>query len=280
MVKNHRKIRNIRKSLNESILIPLRELFRREETIEEALELQDEFSIKSNLLTQLPEDYLSAFQFAPIQDHSFFVGRNQERNELKKALQRFREGRVCSVNITGEKGSGKSSFINVSEDIFKGYKVIRKEVTLTLTTSDELVAFFGSLFKQKNFRSIDDVKRHLLRTDRVIIILEGCHNFFIRIIGGFEALKDLLTLISMTNTRVLWLLTFNRFASNYLHKVVNLRNYFEYNIDLGPLTVAETEEMIDRRNQATDYMISFIPTRDQLTKCLNGMNGKRIQALM
>lgn len=84
-----------------------------------------------------------------------------------------------------------------------------------------------------------------------VICIDECERLFLRCVGGFRAVDRFLDLVTLTNHRVMWVLSFDRIAWMLLHRVRERRGYFRETIHLKPWTDGELRELVELRNEAT-----------------------------
>jgi len=216
----------------------------------------------SESLEKLPYVYQRLFSNLQLQDKRIFIGREQEIAKLTKAITYWSNNQISSVMLIGEKGSGTSSLVNIAiQNHSQSIKVYRKEISGTIYKEEDLLKLLLNILKLDNVKNFDELIETLNNSNEsTIIIIENIEDFFLRIVDGFKAINKLLEIITSTNTKVLWITTCNNFSWQYLKKVINIDDYFIFNIHLEELDHNIIEEIILSRHHISGYDLVFIPT--------------------
>ena len=157
---------------------------------------------------------------AEIKPASGITGFQKEIADIQTAIADFESGNNLNIAIISEPFSGKTTLIDEIER-FNIQKVTRIS--------------FSSIVKNKSeVLSSDDLKR--------IVILDHCDLLYMRKIGGFEILDEVLKQAVSSNN--LLITTWNLYSWNYLDEVVNLSKFFPVRIYLPKLTAGELKEII------------------------------------
>ncbi|MBN2412726.1 hypothetical protein JXQ31_13645 [candidate division KSB1 bacterium] len=220
----------------------------------------------SSFLTQtedkilhLPYIYQRLFRQEPLTDKRFFF-------EEPKALELFREsmndwlaGKPISVLLTGERGSGKTTILNVAEaDIFTGHKIIRINLDYTVFTEQGLFNVMRVAFAEPDINSLPELESKISQNEKKIIcIFENLHNLFIRTIDGFNAIERLLLLMSRTQHKVFWIATCAQYGFEYLDHVIKISKYFNRIVSPGFKNKDDIREIILKRHRMSGYNLTF-----------------------
>ena len=229
--------------------------------------MADYLSRVSESLEQLPYVYQRLFSNVQLSDERIFIGRKEETEKLEKAISYWQNNQMSSVMLIGEKGSGTSTIINI---VLKKMKVdsniFREEFSGTIYEEKDLLNHLKKILKLDSVNTKDELIETLNSSnERTIIVLENIEDFFLRVVDGFAALNLLMEIITSTNTKVLWITTCNSFTWDYLRKVININDFFIFNIKLADLNYEIVEKMILSRHQISGYKLEFVPT-EEITK--------------
>jgi two-component sensor histidine kinase len=194
---------------------------------------------------ELPALYKRLFRLEPLEDPRFLVGRDAEIGAMAQARRQWEEGRPISVCVAGARGSGKTSLLNCAHiALFNDLTVISGQFNRRIETPAELHAFLGSLFRVEVQQLLP-----FLQSEKRVVILEEVERTFVRKIGGFHALRALMSLISATSKNTLWILSLNQVALNFLESVISFEENFSHRINA--MAVAQehlTEAVLLRHN--------------------------------
>jgi len=212
-------------------------------------------------IAELPLIYRKLYSFEPLQDRRYLTGRNSAIARFKKSCVNWEKGLFSNTVFVGERGSGKTSLINMTKDI-PDPAIGRVVVSMDYTISD-ISILLDELCKALSLESVsntdDFIQCVLQMPDRKIVILEGFQNLYLRNINGFDAIESFLLILSRTSGKIFWIVTSSRYAWNYLAKVLNATEYFTDIIYCDRLSGQEIKELILIRHAMSGYDLLFEP---------------------
>jgi hypothetical protein len=214
----------------------------------------------------LPFIYRRLFDFNKEVDERFYIRKPEQFDRFKKGYELWRNNFPSSFAIVGEKGSGKSLFIALlMEEVLTKHDVIEINFEDTIWTADEITEQISDALKLDDTEKIEDLIAAIKRKKkRIVIILENIQNCYVRNISGFEAMEQLLLLISETNKEIMWTASSTRYGWLFLDKVLNIADYFTHTVETDSLNAQQIEELILKRHRASGYQLKFLP--DNATK--------------
>lgn len=202
---------------------------------------------------ELPAIYKRLFRLAPVEDQRFLVGREAEMTAAAQARAFWEEGRSVAILVAGARGSGKTSFLNCAcSAVFSDLPVVSGQFRERITTATGMRTFLSSFLDV----SVADL-RHLLQSEKRLIVLEEVERTFIRRIGGFDGLRTLLNIISATSKHTLWILSLNEVALRYLTKIVGMEEYFSHRINAMAVPPAHLRNAILLRHNLSGLRLHF-----------------------
>jgi hypothetical protein len=223
-----------------------------------------------NLHEKIPAPYLSQFSLPPcarggwgglepLAKEEFLVGRQEEYKTVQEALLRWCSGNSCSILNIGEKGSGKTSLINCFQKrFFSDFETLRGTIVKKLTTETEMVHYISQLFSLPENLTFDQLVQAINAGGKRIVILEGCHNLYLRRINGFEAFRLFLSLITQTNLKVMWILSMDEYAWRYLARAIPIDMLcFDHMINVQPMKKEDIREAIVTRHNDSGYQLRY-----------------------
>jgi len=244
--------------------------------VQKAADDYELISVK-NLHDRIPVIYSNLFSLKPLVKEEFLVGRQEEYNTLERALLQWNADKPCSVLHIGEKGSGKTSLINCFQKrFFSDFETLRGTIVKKLTTEAELVNYISQLFGFPENLTFEQLVQTINAGGRRIVILEGCHNLYLRQINGFDAFRLFLSLITQTNLKILWILSMDYYAWRYLMPVVPIDMLcFDYVINVQPMEKENIREAILTRHNDSGYQLRYL-ANDELRNKLRIQSKKNV----
>jgi hypothetical protein len=214
----------------------------------------------SSSMEKLPFVYRRLFAGDALTDSRIFIGREKEIEKLSKAYNYWQNNQISSVMLIGEKGSGTSSLISIALDKLSVPNTIyRKKSSKTIYKEEDLLTYLKELLEINRVASIDELIEQLQKLEtRIIVIVENFENFFLKVVEGFDTAKHMLEIVTSTSKNILWILTCNTFAWNYLDKVVGIKDFFIFNIHMTGLTERTLKEIILLRHNISGYDVTYL----------------------
>jgi hypothetical protein len=217
--------------------------------------LPEEFTVDLSA-KDLPLLYRRLFRFEPLQDPRFLVGREKEMGAITSARSIWERGRPVGIIIVGQRGSGKTSLINCSlRRILAGQDVVRGEFGRRLVTEAEMRIFLSTLMEAGDPAQLES----FLLSRRRVIILEELERSFLRQVGHYGALRELLRIIAATSSSVLWILSTNHIAFQFMNASVNLSQSFSHRINAGTAGIEDLHQAIMLRHNLSGLRLQFTP---------------------
>jgi hypothetical protein len=170
------------------------------------------------------------------------------------------------VAIVGEKGSGRTSLINIAEtNLLKQVKHYRISLPKNITTESALASIFSEVSPEKKPSSLDELEEILNSTTTPLaIVVENLQNLFIRTINGFDLIERFLLMMSRVPEKVFWIISCGVYMWNYLDSVLFINRYFYDLIFLDDLKPEVIEEIILTRHRLSGFDLEYQPSESDL----------------
>ena len=219
----------------------------------------DKANLESIRQLGLPEDYMAHFAFDSLNDEALFIGFDEELAIIDQAIQRWEDGLTSSFLLFGQRGAGKTTLLNIAVSrLFDDASVVTlSAIERKMTTAPELVSYLSNILEMEDVASFDDLSLKLLQGPRRAVILEGCHNLFLKCIGGLDAIQHLLWLIARTNHHILWGISLDQHARNYLGMWLPLNRLFHFEIGIQSWQPAELQMLLMQRHNQSGYRLRY-----------------------
>ncbi len=214
-------------------------------------------SLKLDLSARdLPAIYRRLFRPEPVEDPRFLVGREAEMAALTELRQMWEAARPAAAIVVGERGSGKTSLLNCAQvAVFQGVDLIRGKFQSRVRTAAEMRGFLQNLFGLRD----DAAFSHGLAGTRKVVVLEEMERSFLRQVDGYQGLKELLSLITATSERILWILVINRISFQFLDAAVGLGAFFSHRINTMSVEPEVLQNAILGRHNLSGLRLHYAP---------------------
>ena len=218
-------------------------------------EISDYLSETLTAVDKLPFVYQRLFKIEALNSFEFYVEREKPLMDLKRAYDKWGEGKFAPVVIIGEKGSGKTTLVSR----FQNLKEINEDiVTIHL------------LRKQHNpetlFQEIKKVvdehtksERETGQGNKKIIFVDNLERLFYAKVDGFEFMKKTFQLMSDTHQSIFWIFTCHRYSWDYINLCISAADFFAYHISLTDISDKNLKNIILKRNSVSGYNLVFNP---------------------
>ncbi|TYP92719.1 hypothetical protein LX73_2082 [Fodinibius salinus] len=210
-------------------------------------------------MQELPYIYRRLFNFDAKADQRFYVQALDSASILKKAYGQWQQSFPSTLAVVGEKGSGKSTFLNLTlEAEISDNQLIQLTMHDTIWTEDQLVEVLGDGLGIKSAQSIQEVVEIINGwSNRKVICIECIQNCFIRNLNGYEVIEKLCYLISETKNQVFWVVSCSRYSWRFLDKTVQLSDYFSHLTTTDRLDADQIKRVILNRHRSSGYTLHF-----------------------
>ena len=211
-------------------------------------------------IRSLPERYTSAFPLYPIyhEENAVILPRQKSVAEIAQQIEKWRITRQdSSLVLLGEKGVGKTTLLSLLEMELSG-NVHRYSIGQKLKSEKALVAELATAFGIEDCAPVvGAVASFLNQGDERVVLIDECHNIFLRTIDGYDAYEAFIRLVNVTSQNVFWVLVFNSFSFAFLNASKRRLHYFRKLHTLPTWTRDDLFELISKRNRQSGFEIEF-----------------------
>ena len=234
-------------------------LFRKSIELQKGEEGEDRESFES----EIPYEYKQLFDDRPLVDEPFLIERTDVIERIEETFREWKKRpRNGAVAVVGEQGMGKTTLLN--QMFFRWHEGTGQDVSF-VRLSDKINDCAGVCEFLSEFLGLEstpdnagDLVEAILDVPPRVLILDNCHHFFLRRIGGFEAIEMFMKIVSYTDHHHFWLLSFNGYTWSYLNRVRYRGHFFSDVVNLNGWKESEIQRMIQKRNDMDDTLsISF-----------------------
>jgi hypothetical protein len=208
-----------------------------------------------------PPSYLKEFDYYLSANSKIFVElENSPVEAASTVIQRWFDGYISDdlVILVGNRGMGKTTSIS---HIFENIKASRPAKLASVPAKTTTAFAFYEWLSKVLGHSISSVVEfqkfdHELE-GKVVFCVDDIQNLFLGSIGGFEAYRLFLEIISLKTEKIFWCLTVNSRSWSYLKGVFGAEHFYGKPITLSPWRDFEIQKLILNRHTQTSFKRSF-----------------------
>lgn len=232
----------------------------KEQLEEDRTDLATFLSETDDKIASLPFIYRRLFDFHKEVEERFYIRRTEQFDRVKKGYELWQNNFPSVIGIVGERGSGKSIFIKlIMEEVLTKHDVIEVDFKETTWKPDQVMKKISEALKIKDVSDTEELIEAIGRKKkRVVVILENIQKCYLRNISGFEAMEQLMYLISETNKNILWITSSTRYGLLFLDRVMSIFDYYSHTIQTDTLNAEQIQQLILRRHRASGYQLRFL----------------------
>lgn len=213
---------------------------------------------------ELPLIYRRLFSEEALTETRFFRGRTTFQTMFLESYGIWDRGHFANFMIIGEKGSGKTSCIQLLPKLVElNQPIIRSAISSTLWKEDQLVGELSKLLGYESAKTKEELIDAVNGSkEKRIVMIEGFQNVFLRYIQGFEALEAFLLIISKTSSRIFWVISCSRYSWELLNKIYQTAGYFSHIRGIDNVDSDVVQDVILTRHRVSGYDLHFQPSKD------------------
>lgn len=181
-----------------------------------------------------------------------------EFQQVLRTWRAWEEGDPEAIAVVGADGAGKSVLLDrIAATWSEGYVVHRARVERRVRDEAGVAEVVGAACGER-FETLHEVRRFLdASTQRRMILLDAGERLFLRQFDGLGGIRALLALIADTADRVLWVVSFESLAFEFLGTVLHLADGFTQDVRMRPLNGEETLAFLERRHRLSGLSIEW-----------------------
>jgi len=233
------------------------------------LETLETLASLDHVLADLPLVYRRLFSLRPVVDPSLLVGRQTSLSRVQRHIDQWQRGLSNALVITGHHGSGLTSFLNVVQRTSLDEGEVRwASLNHRLRSESEFAEHIVRALKlplspENGDLTLDQVREHVLAQPRPdaprVCIVEHLEHLFLRAVRGTDLVSRVLTFMSRTDSRILWLATLSDHGWQLLDRAESAASGLVLRHRLTPLDRADLEKLILLRHQRSGLQLQFAP---------------------
>lgn len=219
---------------------------------------------------KLPLVYQRLFTLEPIADPAMLSGREVELGDAVGYWKRWRDDDGVPLILRSRQGQGLTSFLNVFQGEIErdGGSVVRATLVGRIVDESAFAAFICTHLGLPDTGSLDELSRVIFDTEQSAlpnaVILDNLEHLYLRVPGGTDLIERLLTLMSETEPRILWIAGITSSAWQLVVAAEPTATTQVDVLDLKPLGVSALRTAIKVRHRRSGLAIRYSePTTGQ-----------------
>lgn len=210
----------------------------------------------------LPQTYRDAFLgLASPPVEAWDLSAPTFRSSLEDAVRAWSEGRGADslMVVHGPNGSGRERVADHLEGLFSpSLRVLRLELSERVSSWEALRVLLCRLLEVEA-DSLEALVERLHEQPRTLVIVPQAHRLFLAALGGFEAIDQLLGLISGGRQNLFWCLIMTTQSQRYLRLALSERWNVALSLRVPRWTEAALSQMLLQRHQAAGGELHYSP---------------------
>jgi hypothetical protein len=220
------------------------------------------------ILAAIPKNYREHFLIhREIEEGVYVRSEHASMTEIKKVFDAWKEEIPSTVAVIGEKGSGKSVYLDqVESEIFQDIDCMTISIDQSTWKMEQFLTSFAKEFGIENVKRPEAFIHELKQQAKQrVVILENVQNLYIRNINGYDVLDALWLILSETKDQIFWVCSCSRYAWNFLNKGMGIETHFNLIQHTDSLKRDQIEALIMNRHNLSKYELEFLPD-DEIRK--------------
>ena len=223
-------------------------------------------------LSDLPLVYRRLFAGRALTDPSLLAGRHNDLLRIQRHIEQWQRGLTNAMVISGNHGSGLTSFLNVVQRTRLQESTVHWfSLNDRLRTESEVAEHLAhalrlSFPRREGDLTLDRVRHHLLDRPRPsaprVCFVEHLEHLCLRTVDGMKLADRMLTFMSRTDSRILWIGTMSNQAWQLLDRSASTVSGLVLHHALAPIDRPELEALILARHQRSGLQLRFDPPED------------------
>jgi hypothetical protein len=177
-----------------------------------------------------------------------FIGREEQLSQLKQSLDSWQEGQGELTCIVAPFGSGLSSLLSVFISSQKsGIKIgFMSFYQAPLSPKEAIAQLYACFNINQAPDSITQAIKLIKQQPAQVIVLDNLHKLMVRLMGNYQALVTLATILMETRSQHCWIFGCETFAWQRLTSQYQINNYIKSVIKIDYFSLNETTELINQ----------------------------------
>lgn len=205
-------------------------------------------------------EYLGFFDYYRAASDEVYIDRDPiVASGVLKTVNDWLSGETTDdlVILIGNRGLGKTTMLQTIRKRSECSKSSFQRVPARITTGEAFYGWLSGVFGTEIRSSEDFKKADGIFAEKQLVIIDDVHNLFIGQVGGFEAYRAFIEIISLRTKNVFWCLSVNSHSWTYLQGVYGKDHFYGKTFKMRMWTDEEIQKLILKRHEITGYTRTF-----------------------
>ncbi|MCB0349310.1 MAG: hypothetical protein KDD37_10780, partial [Bdellovibrionales bacterium] len=208
-----------------------------------------------------PADYLSSFDYYLSASDEIYIERDGSVSQNATiSIEDWVNAKSSDdlMLIVGNRGMGKTTTLNrICKNISKLSDTKSKRVHAKVANSEDFYSWLSDLLGTP-VSSVNDFKNFDKSLNKKLVcFVDDIQNLFLSIVGGFEAYKLFLEIVSLKTKNIYWCLAVNSRSWSYLKGVLGEEHFYGKVLHLQQWKDYEIQKLILVRHEQTKFKRTF-----------------------
>lgn len=233
-------------------------------TLSSLLDLKEKVNPDAEVLHALPQYYVNLFNGKSSINENFWVTRQNEERNFKKALERYYEGHRGGIMLLGDKNMGKTALCkDLIGKFLKNNPVYSIFPSLSGSIEEnEFSEIFGKVTQIHG--NVLQIANKLEKGS--VIIVNDLELLWEKSPGGLKNIQLINRLIDDYSNKLLLIVNLNPFAYRVINQITDLGNHFIEIINIQPFDAEDIKGLIMRRHRSSGLSFGYTKQKNELNE--------------
>ncbi len=215
------------------------------------IQLKEQLSPSPEILTKLPFYYRQLFTGQFVAQSALWVGRDEQLNQARQAINRHKSGMKGFITITAGPAAGKSFFVHhMASRLLFNRKVFFVNSPRGGSVDEQV---FNQALCQAT--SYSGTTKQILAAlpENSVVIIDGLELWWERSLLGLRFIENLYDVFTEFCSKILFVFTCRTLTYNIICQQISLNDFTIQQIDLPPMNSRDLQKSILLRHRTTGY---------------------------
>ena len=209
----------------------------------------------------LPKKYRDIFDYYLAAEGKIYIQRDSPlEDRIINKIDYWDQGKEGDdlLILIGDRGMGKTTILKKVSEISKDTReTISVSIPPRITSSKDFFIWLSESLNHRFDKYEDFISYDQERLKKQVICVDDVHNLFLSRIGGFEAYRSFIQILSLQTEKVFWCVSVNKRAWDFLNGVFGGEHLYGEELLIDPWKEHEIQKLIIARHNETGISRKF-----------------------